>query len=158
MITCHMKDEVGIGYFVIWLRWVQTWINAGLLGFEYRLPSKISTGPEFYDNSKTILGPMINWTVVFLPFQGIFITNFDKSKFRWVSIQDHTSHCHFCSMIDEFPVWNSELIKPWWWVWQFLLSVKRFYSPLGETETLMIASFLYVSLGRECCLSGQMYV
>ena len=100
---------------------------------------------------------MVNWTV-FLPFQGIFITNLDKSQLRWVSNQDHTSHCHFCSMIDEFPVWNSELIKPWWWVRQFLLSVKRFHFPFEEIETLMIASLLYVSLGRECCLSGQIHI
>lgn len=29
--------------------------------------------------------------------------------------QDHTSQDHFCSVIDEFPVWNSESIKPRGW-------------------------------------------
>ena len=26
----------------------------------------------------------------------------------WMLRQDHTSQDHFCSVIDEFPVWNSE--------------------------------------------------
>ena len=90
--------------------------------------------------------------------QSIFVTMSYTGKIRLVSRQDHTSHCHFCSMIDEFPVWNSELIKPWWWVRRFLLSVKRCHSSQGQIDTLMIASFLKVSLWRKCCLSGQIYI
>ena len=29
--------------------------------------------------------------------------------------QDHTSQDHFCSVINEFPVWNSKSFKPRWW-------------------------------------------
>ena len=29
--------------------------------------------------------------------------------------QDHTSQDHFCSVISEFPVWNSKSFKPRWW-------------------------------------------
>ena len=31
------------------------------------------------------------------------------------SNQDHTSQDHFCSVINEFPVWNSKSFKPRWW-------------------------------------------
>ena len=30
-------------------------------------------------------------------------------------LQDHTSQDHFCSVINEFPVWNSKSFKPRWW-------------------------------------------
>ena len=30
-------------------------------------------------------------------------------------VQDHTSQDHFCSVINEFPVWNSKSFKPRWW-------------------------------------------
>ena len=29
--------------------------------------------------------------------------------------QDHTSQDHFCSVINEFPVWNSKSVTPRWW-------------------------------------------
>ena len=32
-----------------------------------------------------------------------------------VAIQDHTSQDHFCSVINEFPVWNSKSVTPRWW-------------------------------------------
>ena len=32
-----------------------------------------------------------------------------------VVIQDHTSQDHFCSVINEFPVWNSKSVTPRWW-------------------------------------------
>ena len=107
---------------------------------------------------KTKKNTMVQLFIFLYINQSISITMSDRTNIRWVSRQDHTSHCHFCSMIDEFPVWNSELIQPWWWVRQFLLSMKRFHFPSREIETLMIASFLCVRKGRECCLSGQLYI
>ena len=39
-----------------------------------------------------------------------------EKKFLQTSLsQDHTSQDHFCSMINEFPVWNSKSFKPRWW-------------------------------------------
>ena len=35
-------------------------------------------------------------------------------KILW-NHQDHTSQDHFCSVINEFPVWNSKSFKPRWW-------------------------------------------
>ena len=32
-----------------------------------------------------------------------------------VPTQDHTSQDHFCSVINEFPVWNSKSVTPQWW-------------------------------------------
>ena len=46
--------------------------------------------------------------------------------------QDHTSQDHFCSVIDEFPVWNSDPINPRWWVEQSSLSVKRWQGSLRD--------------------------
>ena len=39
-------------------------------------------------------------------------TNFHCSE---SNLQDHTSQDHFCSVINEFPVWNSKSFKPRWW-------------------------------------------
>ena len=50
----------------------------------------------------------------------------------YLLIQDHTSQDHFCSVIDEFPVWNSGTSRfcmevdldniyrwqQWWWRWR----------------------------------------
>ena len=39
-----------------------------------------------------------------------------EKKFLQTSLsQDHTSQDHFCSVINEFPVWNSKSFKPRWW-------------------------------------------
>ena len=63
-----------------------------------------------------------------------------KVVFRLVSKhQDHTSQDHFCSVMEEFPVWNSEPINPRWWVEQLPLSVKRWQSSPQSSATLMIA-------------------
>ena len=40
------------------------------------------------------------------------LTNLSRPS---VVSQDHTSQDHFCSVINEFPVWNSKSFKPRWW-------------------------------------------
>ena len=75
--------------------------------------------------------------------------------------QDHTSQDHFCSVIDEFPVWNSEPINPRWWVEQVPLSVKRWQSSpeirhiddrslsfTGEWRRDLSSEWLYLSEGN----------
>ena len=53
--------------------------------------------------------------------------------------QNHTSQDHFCSLIDEFPVWNSEPVHPRWWVEQQFLSVKKGPTSKWGSAALMIA-------------------
>ena len=76
----------------------------------------------------------------------------------WVH-QDHSSQDHFCSLIDGFPVWNSEPDQP--------TMMRRASRPEREKvfmsslvlvqNTLMIARFLSStgSGGRSCRLSGS---
>ena len=46
-----------------------------------------------------------------------FVSTFIRSYVTTTQFQDHTSQDHFCSVIDEFPVWNSEPDQPMMMSW-----------------------------------------
>ena len=62
------------------------------------------------------------------------IANYLKGNFVYCSLiiygplfgrQDHTSQDHFCSVIDEFPVWNSEPNQPTMMSWAAVLEREK---------------------------------
>ena len=83
------------------------------------------------------------------------ITNYLKRNFVYCSLiiygplfgrQDHTSQDHFCSVIDEFPVWNSESDLATMMSRAASSEREKVWSLVMRCQTLMIA---------RCPLSGS---
>ena len=70
-----------------------------------------STEPPIFGNFWVILGKKLPYEIIHfdLVIQSTLLSMSDTAKMSCFLNQDHTSHCHFCSMIDEFPV----LIRNW---------------------------------------------
>ena len=69
--------------------------------------------------------------------------------------QDQTSQDHFCSVIDEFPVWNSEPDQPTRMSWAASSEREKELKSTSDLISLMIAHLSYKRGGRTCCcLSG----
>ena len=69
--------------------------------------------------------------------------------------QDHTSQDHFCSVIDEFPVWNSEPDQPTMMSWA--AGPEREEVPELSRDPAHWWSLIFLSQedgGTWCCMSG----
>ena len=70
-----------------------------------------------------------------LETKGLPILGFNRTPSETTNYQDHTSQDHFCSVIDEFPVWNSEpdqTMMMRWATFPEREKVSRF--PLGDLK------------------------
>ena len=68
---------------------------------------------------------------------------------------DHTLQDHFCSVIDEFPVWNSEPDQPTMMSWAAGPEREKELESFRDNSSLMIAYPPLLEDGRTCCcLSG----
>ena len=53
----------------------------------------------------------------FVNYQNLYLWFLSWARTECEEQQDHTSQDHFCSVIDEFPVWNSEPDQPTMMSW-----------------------------------------